>query len=356
MKQSPARNSADPTSQGSGSTYELTLRRIYILPTRHGYVFGCMLFALLVGAANYDNSLAYMLTFALVSVALVSLLHTYRNLVGLKIRVGTAPRVFAGDIGELPIIVENPGHRTRYALDIKHPAACPDEQAYGAIRAHVPANQTTTATVPIRFFSRGQFSLARITVSSRYPFGLFRGWSVLAGLPDCTVFPSPTGDGSLPFTDSAAADGGEAPIAGNADFAGLRDYQPGDPIRTIHWKALARGHRLAIKTFEGGTDLKCVLDWQLIAEPDMELRLEQLCKWVLEAEQSGCRYALRLPNAERPLDRGPAHEQRCLELLANAPRTPGQPTSIASDEPPATWWVGRGKRPSSEPPLVAESR
>ena len=40
----------------------LIQRRIYILPTQAGMVFGLILFAMLLGAMNYSNSLAFGLT------------------------------------------------------------------------------------------------------------------------------------------------------------------------------------------------------------------------------------------------------------------------------------------------------
>ena len=66
----------------------LTQRRIFILPTRQGVLFAIVLLIMLIGSINYNNSLGYLLTFLLASLAVVSILHTYRNLLSLKISVG----------------------------------------------------------------------------------------------------------------------------------------------------------------------------------------------------------------------------------------------------------------------------
>ena len=38
----------------------LTARRLYILPTRYGWLFGVLLVGLLIGATNYDISLGFL--------------------------------------------------------------------------------------------------------------------------------------------------------------------------------------------------------------------------------------------------------------------------------------------------------
>ena len=67
-------------------------RQLYMLPTRHGLLFALVLAVLLLAAINYGNGLAYALTFLLASVAVVSMLHTHRNLHRLRIAAGAAHR------------------------------------------------------------------------------------------------------------------------------------------------------------------------------------------------------------------------------------------------------------------------
>ena len=91
----------DPGSQQS------IKKRIYIFPTRQGAIYLFMLFIMLLGAANYNNSLAYILTFLLGSIFMVAILHTYRNLRGMIIHVNPATAVFAGESAGFPILVDN---------------------------------------------------------------------------------------------------------------------------------------------------------------------------------------------------------------------------------------------------------
>ena len=73
----------------------LDRKRVYIFPTRYGFVFILVLFAMLLGSMNHNNNLGFLLTFLLSGMALVSILHTYRNMIGLEILSVAATPIFA---------------------------------------------------------------------------------------------------------------------------------------------------------------------------------------------------------------------------------------------------------------------
>ena len=100
---------------------------------------------------------------------------------------------------------------------------------------------------------RGRIALGRVTLSSDFPIGLWRGWAYvhfpLAGIvvPDArsrTPPPLPAG--------RAGEDAHSESRDDDADLAGLRAYQPGDPLQRVAWKAVARGAGWYTKQFEGG--------------------------------------------------------------------------------------------------------
>ena len=70
----------------------LVQRRIFILPTRQGYLFAFILLLLLVASINYQLSLGFLLTFLLASMAGTAMLHTFRNLSRLSIAPGRTER------------------------------------------------------------------------------------------------------------------------------------------------------------------------------------------------------------------------------------------------------------------------
>ena len=82
--------------RAESGTITLNQRRVYIVPTRSGFVFALILLAMLFGAINYQNSLAFALTFLLAGLAIVSMVHAVRNLYRLRIQAGHPRATFAG--------------------------------------------------------------------------------------------------------------------------------------------------------------------------------------------------------------------------------------------------------------------
>lgn len=283
--------------------------RIFILPTRHGFVFAVLLFAMLMGSINYASSLGFVLTFLLASMATVSMLHTYRNLAGLQLRAGKAEPVFAGQAVRFQVGVENPGRLRRYSLGIQRgdtPAALAD----------LKPGKTVFLSMDMPTIRRGRVQPGRFTVFTQYPLGLFRAWSWVNLDMHGLVYPKPETTAPAP-PSSAHGNAQGKPVAGEGDdFDSLRNYRLGDPLRHVAWKAAARTDKLMTKRFQSLADQAVWLDWEAAGNLDTEARLSRLCRWVLEAEATGQRFGLRLPDATVAPGSGEQHKQRCLEALA----------------------------------------
>ena len=287
----------------------LSQRRVYILPTRHGLTFGGGLVLMLVGSINYNLALGYVLTFLLAGMAIVSILHTFRNLVHLTIMAGKVQPVFAGDFAHFILHVENARAEARRSVDFQ----CDGQ----AVTTAVPGNGSVAVDVPLRAARRGWLELPRVTVDTRFPLGLFRAWSYVQPAMRALVYPKP--DSSLLPEPRPRPDTGDSINLGigSDDFSGLRNYQPTDSPRHVAWKAVARGNALLTKTFSARASRELLFDWSDLP-PDMgeEARLSRLARWVVLAHQSGMSYGLRIPGNDVPVATGPAHLNACLQALA----------------------------------------
>ncbi|MEQ1776701.1 MAG: hypothetical protein ABL891_23190, partial [Burkholderiales bacterium] len=96
----------------------LVQRRVYILPTRQGILFGAVLMMMLLGAINYALSLGFVLTFLLVALAFNAMLFTFRNLARLHVSGGRAHAVFAGGTAQFTLNLANPGGHARYGIGL----------------------------------------------------------------------------------------------------------------------------------------------------------------------------------------------------------------------------------------------
>jgi uncharacterized protein (DUF58 family) len=341
---SAARASTSYTAVGDGLTLALTRRRVYILPTRHGMSFAAAVAVMLLGSMNYANSLGYLLSFLLASVMLVSLLHAYRNLAGLTLRLAPPAPVFAGERLDIPVALDNRHRCQRHSLCLTYPesiqlparkrrwtrTAAPSRTRFFDVQADAIAHQILS----IPTLARGVHDITTIDIATRYPLGLFRAWSPLragrgeVGEIRCWVYPAPTGSAPLPIQTSHDAHHRAPSGRGREDFSGLRKYQRGDPPRQIHWKAAARGRDLPVKEFDGEASLALDLNW---TDTDVgqtaEQRLSQLARWIVDAHALGASYSLQLPSLSVALDTGAEHQQRCLRALTQASFSTNAPTA-----------------------------
>ena len=292
----------------------LVQRRIFILPSRAGVFFGAVLLLMLTGCINYGLSLGFILTFLLAGVGIVAMLHTFRNLAGLRITAGKTEAVFVGDVARFRLTLRNPTRTPRYAVALARGKTDPEPDV-----VDVPAESAAIATASVKAERRGLLYPGRLTLYTRYPVGLYYGWSYVDLDTHCVVYPHPALAGvPLPPLQAGGAEGG-GHGDGHDDFAGLRQYHPGDSPRHVAWKTAAREQVLLTKQFTGyaPSQLWLTLD-SAPSHTGLEEKISRLTRWVLDADAAGIVYGLKLPNATIDAASGAAHRERCLNALALA--------------------------------------
>ena len=286
----------------------LNHRRIFILPTQRGLGFVLLITVLLLIAFVYNNNLTYLLAFLLASIFFITILHSYKALSGLVVQQGRSKAVFAGEAAGFDIHINNPTDRERHQLQIKL-----QETQSLALQPQSAAHVTLYSLTQ----KRGWHQAGTITLSSTYPLGLFRAWSPIRFNFKALVYPKPAHlEMPFPKTPSAETQQGFS-RKGADDFYGLQEYQSGDSIKHIHWKAFAKGLGVFSKQYGGEQSSEEIrLDYDYAPGHNSEERLSRLCRWVVDAEQAGIRYGFALPGVNLPPGNGLVHYQKCLEALA----------------------------------------
>lgn len=212
----------------------------------------------------WERNLLFLLACLAAGLLPAALLVAWRNLQGLSVRRRLPYPIHAGQVFLSQVDVAS--HRRGGA---SHNLILLDEVAgTGAGRAcfasalrSVSAGETVAAPQQGRFFRHGRKWLKGITVISHFPLGL---WRVQRWLPLCEeviVFPRlyRLRRGALPPAggpvQSCAVD--LPGPAGEEEFAGLREFRPGDNPRWIHWRRSASlDEKLLLREFEG-----CMRRW-----------------------------------------------------------------------------------------------
>lgn len=287
----------------------LDRRRIYVLPTGFGIAFSLLLFVMLLGALNYANNPALLLTCLFGAAGGASLFAGFRVMNALTlVRVG-AEECHAG----APLALElrfAPSTRARPSLRLR----TGDAQTAFAL----PAGIEGGVGVLVATARRGWMRAGRLRVSTDYPLGLFHIWSWLNPDAEFLVYPAienpapPLPGGDTRGETTARAGAGE-------DHAGLRDYRVSDPPRLIAWRASARHDALLVRDAERRSDDALVLDYETQHGLDHEARIRRLTAWVLAADAAQRDYVLRIPTGTFGPGAGAVQRHASLRALALLP-------------------------------------
>lgn len=288
----------------------LTQKNIFIMPSAAGLVFLALLTALLIAGINFENNLAFAITFWLAGMFVVGILHTYANLAGLRLSASAGPPVFAGERAAFAVRLQDSASRCHDALELHWPLA-------GAREARLPAGGEDLQTLYLPTSRRGWFRPGRLRLLSFYPLGLIRAWTWLDLDLACLVYPRPAASGALPLAAGRGDEGFPTREAGAEDFSGFRNYAPGDPLRHVAWRTLAKGQPLQSREYVAFADRCLWLDWASTeGAGDVEDRLSLLCRWVLLLHAEQAQYGLLLPATRIEPGSGEAHRDRALAALA----------------------------------------
>ncbi|MBU1231966.1 MAG: DUF58 domain-containing protein, partial [Proteobacteria bacterium] len=156
-----------------------------------------------------------------------------------------------------------------------------------------------------------------LSVSTTYPLGLFRCWSLLYLDAQCLVYPRPVSGPTITAHGLTKDDNeGKSGGPGVDDFAGLKNYQPGDPLQHLSWKSFSRGQGLQRKVFEGQAGETIYFDLDALPGQDLEWKLSRICHMILQAEAHRMAYGLRTGNHLIEPALGGRHKRSCLRRLA----------------------------------------
>lgn len=136
----------------------------------------------------------------------------------------------------------------------------------GARLVSLAPGERTTLSVAHAFSSRGRFSSLPVTLSSRFPFGLFEARARFELPLDATVLPRV---GRIRALDrlvpraprTVRADRPSLRHVGEEEFSHVRELREGEPARRIHHGLSARADRWIRRVFvaEGRGDVRLVL-------------------------------------------------------------------------------------------------
>ncbi|NLN62671.1 MAG: DUF58 domain-containing protein [Myxococcales bacterium] len=130
----------------------------------------------------------------------------------------------------------------------------------------IDPGQTRHIDYPCDIAARGTARFSGVRIATRFPFGLFEKRHTLSLDESLLVWPAPQPPPRWPkgahATTAANAAATDAHSPTGDDFFQLRDYQPGDDPRYIHWPSSARQQKPVVRDLsqDPGAPVEIVLD------------------------------------------------------------------------------------------------
>ena len=291
---------------------EITLvqNNIFIYPNWQFIYYFIVIMLLWIAATNYENNLSFGLSFLLLSLFLVCIIHTFNNLAGLTVAVAGAEPVYAGEYAAVELLLSTAEGKNRDALNLGW-----EKNHFVQLSLMDVAQQRIK--VSVKATKRGLFNPKRMTLESVYPLGIIRSVSYLDLDIAILVYPRPVCHAALLSLEGETSEGlAISRRRGSDEFSHLRDYETGASLKQVAWKQFAKGRGLQVKEYADYVSKHHWLDWDHLPGLGVEERLSTLCYWTLVLDKRGDDYGLRIPGTVIAPGTGELHRQKILTALA----------------------------------------
>ena len=233
--------------------FRLTVANRGLTFTPLGGWFLAVAFALGVAAINSGSNLLYLVVSMMLSMVTVSGIISEQCLKGLKAARTLPDEIYAKTPFKTRITLSTRKKRIpSFALSVSLYYPHNKIGSGATFVTRLSPGNTVACSVEETVEARGIWAVDGVAVSTAFPFGLFRKTIYLPLKETRVVYPhiAPTG---YELPEHAAPDRGEYSLHKRGlspEIRNIREYQPTDEARIIHWKGSARTSVLMAKEFE----------------------------------------------------------------------------------------------------------
>lgn len=227
-----------------------------------GFVVIIMSFALLGVGFSLGSGWIFTLFSMLFALIVMSIIWPLVDIGKIEVSRSAPPRASVGEAARTSLNLTNHGRRAKSLITVSDDFL--SERGEIALeRLQTGKSQTVDMKKTCR--RRGDFTEGEVNLSSSGPFGLIK-FSRRIAVPSHTVI-YPEIVGLEHFDSRLSTSAGESLVSlgvrgHGPGFFGVREFQHGDSLRSIHWRATARSAGLMIKEFEeeGHSPVEIFLD------------------------------------------------------------------------------------------------
>ncbi len=253
------------------------------LPTASGMLLLFVGLTIGLAAYNTENNVLFAALALLIAALILSGVVCWGNLLCARWRLETSNTFRVGELGDATIVLENA--RQRFPLfcvsfGVECPAAEGPKRLY--LKERLDPGEVTRLAWRLKPERRMKTSIRIVDVASSFPFGFLT--KHLAGESETaiTVWPARIDYTRTRSANAAGAQQGSSSKkrGSSGELIGIRQYEPGDAPRIIHWKVSAKQGRLMVK--QSAEETQSMLS--LVVDPSAYLwsspeQFERMCSF-----------------------------------------------------------------------------
>jgi uncharacterized protein (DUF58 family) len=300
-------------------------RRIYF--TGFGLSFTLGSIAVGLAAMNTGNNLLYLLFGSMVGFIVVSSWLSEQTIRDVRIERGHSHFVTVGQDLRLNYQITN---QKRFlpslAIEIVE-AGLPNR----AFVANAPPRRSVSTRSVNSFVRRGIYPLGTVTLSTSFPFGLFRKERDVEIPGEIVVWPRTDRRVRAPMAGAGRAAravlAARGALGARGEYRSLRGYRPGDDPKDIHWRSSARSREPVTREYErDGAETRWVcLDTRAEPSEPAEVAVEVAAALIADAMAEHRPFALVAGGSLLEPGDGTGHLERALDILARIDFAPTDP-------------------------------
>ena len=225
-----------------------------IYPTRRGWTVFLLAWVWFALAAISGTLFPFLLACSSIALTAASFVAALGSLRGIRVHRGLAGDVSTGQAASLPLRITNRLGRHRQPFVVVEDCPLAAEPLVTTVVPTLGPRATRTVERRVLAMRRGVFDLDNVVLRSGDPAGLFCHRRTFSCPKRMLVAPGaePIADLHVSREEVAAGIAGDplSATGGSQQFYGVREYNPSDGLRHIHWRSSARTRRLMVREFE----------------------------------------------------------------------------------------------------------
>jgi uncharacterized protein (DUF58 family) len=233
--------------------------------TRQGWIYIGTIVIVALAAINTGNNLLFLILACLIASILMSGILSSITLAGVAMRLLLPEQIFAGQTVRSMVELSNQ-KLTLPSFSLRVEGVSKKTSTTAAILAtpvyfpYLPKRDSVQQAVPLQFPRRGLYRQEAFRIVTTFPFGFLQKARRVDLASEALVYPPVDATSEFLEVMSGIQGAIESLAKGRGqDLYALRDYQPMDSARHVHWKASARAGSLMVREFAREDDSRVVL-------------------------------------------------------------------------------------------------